>query len=115
MESFLDPARQRHQAHAGHLREGGVVRVERLDDESLLPFAGAGHHREEDCLAAARRREDLVQRKRDPETRVVLLERRKILRGSAGRSVGVDLLLLEEPRRSRIGAGVSRSGCPMFR
>src|SRR6266508_315557 len=78
MEPFLDPARQRDQAHAGHLGEGGVVRVERLDDESLLPFARAGQHREEDRLAASRRRENFVERKRDPETRVVLPQRREI-------------------------------------
>ena len=60
MESVASAAQDRHEVESGHLRERLVVRVIRLDDDDVVALVRAGEEREEDGLAAAGRREDLV-------------------------------------------------------
>ena len=50
MESVLDPGPQRHQPDSRDRRERLVVRVERLDEQGLVPDVRAGEERE--CTAS---------------------------------------------------------------
>ena len=98
VEAVLAARAQRDEAHAGHRREGGVVRVERLDHEGLVALVRARHEGEEDRLAAARRRDDLVGLERDPEPPVVLPQRVEALRRARRGRVGEDARRLRELR-----------------
>ena len=72
METILAAAGDRNDVESGHRGERFVVRIERLDDHHVVAFVRAGHEREEDCLAAARGRENLIQAQGQTKTAFVV-------------------------------------------
>ncbi|OQC34863.1 MAG: hypothetical protein BWX64_02707 [Acidobacteria bacterium ADurb.Bin051] len=105
VEAVLAAGGDGHQPHPRHRREGGVVRVERLDDQDLVAVVAGGEHREEDRLAAAGGGDDLVALERQPDLLVVALQDTQALRGSGRGGVGNDLGDVDEarPHRGRRG------------
>ena len=85
MKSVAAATGHRHDVEPSHRGEGEIVRVKRLDDQQIVAFIGAGHEREENRLAAAGRRQNVIALERDTDALLVIaLQRREILR-RAGR------------------------------
>src|SRR5207302_1527252 len=72
MKSVLPAAGDRDEVESRDRRERAVVGVERLDDHEIVALIGTRDQREEDRLAAAGRRDDLVELERNAEPAFVV-------------------------------------------